>query len=124
MYHKPVNCLPSQIIIMLFPSISVHLSLHEDPTSLGLDVFPLKLHGEFFQYTPSMLCPRFSKRLRSFHLLFVTKNLFSCFSFLEFILARCGKNREMCFLLYFFCSVSVSGFAVWLLCIFLFYLLT
>lgn len=59
MYHKTVNCLPSQIIIMLFPSISVHLSLHEDPTSLGLDVFPLKLHGEFFQFTPSMLCPRF-----------------------------------------------------------------
>lgn len=33
----------------------VYLSRHEDPTSLGQDVFPLKLHGEFLQFIPSML---------------------------------------------------------------------
>lgn len=41
-------------LIMVFPSISVSHPLrpppspfHEDPTSLGRDVLPLKLHGEF-----------------------------------------------------------------------------
>ncbi len=97
---------------MLFPSISVYLSLHEDPTSLGLDVFPLKLHGEFFQFTPSMLCPRFSKWLCSFHLSFVSKKCF-IFSSLVYSSTLWERTKGCAF-----CSVSVCGFAVWLLCSF------
>lgn len=47
----------------------VSCSLHEDPTSLGQDVFPLKLRGELpVQSQHALLCTRFSERLHSFFL--------------------------------------------------------
>lgn len=76
---------------MVFSCMCVYLSRHEDPTSLGQDVFPLKLHGEFFQFIPSMLHFVFSpvERLYSFHLFDI---LACCYQLFIFFLEACDNT--------------------------------
>lgn len=105
-------------LIMVFPSISVsphplHPSpppFHEDLTSLGRDVLPLKLHGEFC-FSPPWL-PRQHATVysatahRLLYLSFVSWYIFNTFRRVCAVIPQGGKTKEECFLFsHLFCAL-------------------
>lgn len=106
-------------LIMVFPSISVpqpsrptlpHPSFHEDPTSLGRDVLPLKLHGEFC-FSPSPWLPQQHATVYSattHHLLylsFVSRDIFNTCRSLGSHSSGRGESQRGVFLSFIFLQV-------------------
>lgn len=98
-------------LIMVFPSISVSPHplhpppppSHEDPTSLGRDVLPLKLHGEFCLSPPwlplqhATVYPVTAHRL--LYLSFVSRYIFNTFRIVVQSFLR-GEKSQRVFLIF------------------------